>query len=190
MAPSISQSDFAICSIEKGNQTCTFYQGRPATPTGTTQPLISLPNDVPKSPYKQPTLPEAVHGFPTDRPIAIDEKEIWFFGANGTLLAVLPSGKVKPVSTEHWTPKQSYCGGEVSVAEPRRFLAICGGVYVYTDGEFDAIFGFSRFVLFDVGTRRIITSLAGRSQTTASLSPSGQLVAVAHNGKVQMYRIR
>ena len=184
LPPSTSQTDFAICSMARTIGTCTFYAGRPATAIETVQ----LPGGFEKRPYEEPTLPRLSSGAITLNPISVG-RETWFFTQNDSLMAVLPDGTIGPVSNTHWVPDGSYCHGEVSIAEPRRFLATCDGAYVYTDGDLDNLFGYSRIALFDVATRRIILHVSGRAYTSAALSPSGQLVAIAHGNKVRMYRI-
>ena len=161
---------------------CTFYAGRPATAIRTTQ-LDSYGT----TPYGQLKLPEWVYG--ARGAAAVTQNEIWFVDFEGSLMSVLPNGTVKPVLKRHLAPYNSTCDGEVSKAEYRRYLAKCSGVWVYTDGAWDNIFGYSRIAMVDVGSRRVKFRVEGRMDTRAALSPSGQLVAVAYGDKIQTYRI-
>ncbi len=182
LPPSPGQTDFAICSIGKSIEACTFYAGRPATAME-----ISKPDSFAEGPYQELALPKEVHL--AHGAVAVGEKETWFFDFEGLLMEVLPDGTTKQVSRERWAPSNSYCQGEVSIAEPRRFLATCRGAYVDTDGALDNIFGYTRVAVFDVSTRRIVLRIDGRANTWAALSPSGKLVAVTHGDKLQMYNV-
>jgi len=54
---------------------------------------------------------------------------------------------------------------------------------------FDAIFGFSRVVLFDVSTKTVIKRIDGPAYVSAALSPSGKRVAILKGGKVRLYEV-
>jgi hypothetical protein len=72
---------------------------------------------------------------------------------------------------------------------PRRFLATCIGAHVFTDGDLDRIFGYSRIAPFDFASLRILARIDGRAYTCAARSPEDKLVAVLHDGKVSFYRV-
>jgi hypothetical protein len=79
------------------------------------------------------------------------------------------------------------CNGQLSEAQPRRFLATCVGTHWYSDGMLDNIFGFSRSVLFDVTTKSIIGRFDGSAFISAALSPSGRKIAILKGQKVRLY---
>jgi hypothetical protein len=60
---------------------------------------------------------------------------------------------------------------------------------VYTDGDLDSIFGFSRIAVFDVETRHMLLRIDGPAYTTALMSPSGKTVAVAHGNTIRLYKV-
>jgi hypothetical protein len=180
-------SDFALCSQAITIETCNFYQGLPAIPRPEETTSFEIKNGITRSPYKEATIPSPAS--PYDQLAwTVSESQTWYFDDEGTLAILKSSGFKIPVSIEHWTPKGSSCTGDLSVSEPRRFLATCVGTHFYTDGDFDAIFGYSRIALFDVASRRIIARIDGPAYIYAVLSPAGKIIAVNHGSSVRLYR--
>ena len=134
-------SEFAVCStVDQQQQICDFYAGWPAVTSRQTK-------SQPGNPYSH-----LVDGGPhTAWQVAPGES--WFFN-NGRLMAVDADKAPSPVSSEDFVGKEGGgCDGHLTEVEPKRFLAVCVGTHWYSDGMFDAIFGFSRVVLFDVSTK-------------------------------------
>jgi hypothetical protein len=176
LAPnSTFDSEFAVCStIDQQEQVCDFYSGWPAV-------TFRQAKSQPENPYSH-LVNSGLH---TSWQVA--SGETWFFN-NGRLTASDANKVFSPVSSEDFVGKEGGgCDGHLSEVEPRRFLAVCTGTHWYSDGMFDAIFGFSRVVLFDVSTRSVIKRIDGPAYVSASLSPSGKRVAILKGGKVRLY---
>jgi hypothetical protein len=184
------ESDFALCSIVSSTEHCDLFKGLPAArlpERGMNFPAQE--RGIPKDPY-QVALTKAVSAWP-DSPYArawrVSENELWYFDRHGVLTNSIAGRSLAPVSSEQWTPKDSACTGEVSAFKPMRFLATCVGTHFYTDGDLDAIFGYSRIALFDVTSKQKLTSINGPVDATAALSPGGGRIAVIHRGRVKIW---
>jgi hypothetical protein len=192
--PGSTESDFAMCSTESPREHCDLYKGLPAARLPESGIDLPLANRVsPQNPYKV-ALPENISTSPISRTAwQVNEDELWYFDLHGNLTALNVSRVPAPVSAQQWTPKDSNCTGEVSASKPRRFLATCVGTHLYTDGEFDAIFGYSRIALFDVTSKQMLTRINAPALTSAALSPNGRRLATVHNGinkiEVRLYRV-
>jgi hypothetical protein len=180
-------NDFALCSVSGDVENCNFYRGLPSVQVTGDQPSFPVPSKISHSPFA--TLPETVKAWNNRSEWKVSEDEVWYFDKDGILSGLNSNGSPSPVSTEKWTPTDSNCTGDISATEPRRFLATCVGTHFYTDGDLDAIFGFSRIALFDVTSRRILARINGPAYTSAALSPSGKSFAVTHDRKVRLYRV-
>jgi hypothetical protein len=191
-APSLSStdSDFAVCSRTESVETCKFYRGEPAVQTAEPAFSFLISHGIPRSPYKQVSFPEKTQTSSFERKgWEVGRSQVWYFDKDGILTRLSSNGSIEPVSAEHWAPKGSNCDGDFSASQPKRFLATCVGAHFYTDGDLDAIFGYSRIALFDVASRHIVARIDGPAYTTAVLSPSGKLIAVTHSNKVHLYRV-
>jgi hypothetical protein len=191
-APSLlpDNSDFALCSQAAFIETCNFYRGQPATDIP--QRALSFPvsNRIYRTPYKTEQLPDTIKASWYSRhPWKVSQLETWYFDKNGVLTSLNSTGTISAVSPERWTSTDGSCAGELSISEPRRFLAFCNGTHFYTDGDLDSIFGYSRIALFDVSSRHILARIDGPAYTSAALSPNGQLISVLHGKKVHLYRV-
>lgn len=185
-----SNSDFALCSYTRTAEGCDYYQGLPSKMVLQRELNAAPSNGIPVDPYElenlqtaNPTLPNNRHAW------NVGSSERWYFDDHGRLTSLDSKRQAVPVSAEKWTPDSGNCTGDLSVAKPFRFLATCVGAHVYTDGEFDALFGYSRIALFEVASRQILARIDGPAYTSASLSPSGKLIAVEHEGKIRLYRV-
>jgi hypothetical protein len=177
-------SDFAICSSGKLSHECTFYRGLPSEPlSGANVETTAL--HAPANPYRQ-GLPQAVRG---EHLFEVGPSDFWYFNGPGGLMRLDSHGDTTPVASGKWASKPYNCEGSVSRTPPLRFLAVCWGAHVYTDGDLDALFGFSRIALFDVPSRKIIAQINGRPGTKVALSPSGQIFAVQHKDQIRFYRV-
>ena len=175
LAPnSLLDSEFAVCSVEvPQQQVCDFYRGWPAV-------MFRRANSQPEDPYSHLVDRHAWK---------VGINEIWFF-SNGHLTRSEANKVSSPVSSEDFVGKDGGgCNGYLSEVEPRRFLAVCIGTHWYSDGMFDAIFGFSRVILFDVSSRSPIQRIDGPAYISAALSPSGKRVAILKGGKVRLYQV-
>ena len=164
-----------MCStVDQQQQVCDFYGGWPAVKS---RQAKSRPED----PYSH------FVGSSANAHWQVAPGETWFFDS-GRLKSSDANKVVSPVSSEDFVGSQGGgCTGEQSGVGPRRFLAICIGTHWYSDGIFDAIFGFSRVVLFDVSTRSVVKRIDGPAYVSAALSPSGKRVAILKGGKVRLY---
>lgn len=177
LAPnSAFDSEFAVCTcLDKERQACDFYRGWPAVPFRRTQ---SQPED----PYSH-----VVKGGPPGW--LVGPGEMWFFH-DRRLTASDANQVLSTVTSEDFVgTNDSGCRGQISAVEPRRLLVMCTGIRLDTDGTFDAIFGFSRVVIFDVSTRTLIKRIDGPSFISAAISPSGKKVAILKGGKVRLYEV-
>ena len=177
--PGWTESDFAICSEQ-----CDMYKGMPAVHVSTQPGSVSVANGaVQKDPYPNVAISENLPTSPSS-PTAwrVSDSDVWYFDVHGGLTRSSASGSTTPVSAEQWTPKSSNCTGEVSASMPKRFLATCVGAHFYTDGDLDAIFGYSRIALFDVTRRQLLVRIDGPAYTSAALSPNGRRIATIHRG--------
>ena len=192
-APSanLPDSDFAICSENKPTETCDFYKGNPAKLLqGRTTVVPMFKGIFPVSPYQNVRIPEQTQSYPFPQTAWPGSgSDLWYFDPQGVLTILKADRSTAPVTALPWTPKDSACTGELSSADPRRFLAICIGAHFYSDGDLDAIFGYSRIALFDVGSRDFLMRLDGPAYTSAFLSPSGKLIATVHLGRLRLYRV-
>jgi hypothetical protein len=187
---SMAGSDFAVCSLTASFENCDFYRGQPAAQVPELASSFPITNGIAHTPYKDRSLPDTSHASPYNRAAwKVSQSETWYFDNGGVLTSLSVNGATGPVSKEQWTPKESICTGDPSVSEPRRFLATCVGTHFYTDGDFDAFFGYSRIALFDVASRRILVRIDGAAYSSAVLSPSGKLIAVTHGNKVRLFRV-
>ncbi len=180
--------DFALCPSDALKEDCFFYRGMPPdrlsgkslVPPATPLAIGSRYEELTQSNYG----PLRFGALPAWR---VGPDELWFFDDRGLLTMRDSKGSTRPIMTERW--KQAGCAGDLSVSEPRRFLAVCNGTHFYTDGDLDALFGYSRIALFDVASRSIIARIDGPSGTWATLSPSGRLIATWGGSKIRLYRI-
>ena len=183
-----SESDFALCSIVSPTEHCDLYKGLPAARLA--EQTMDLPSPkvvIPKDPYLNVAHSDWLSTLSNSYKVwRISEKELWYFDYHGTLTNMIVGRSTTPVSSEQWTPKNSYCTGEVSAHKPIRFLATCAGTHFYTDGDLDAIFGYSRIALFDVTSKQMLTRIDGPAFTFAALSPDGRKIAVIHNERVKI----
>jgi hypothetical protein len=172
-------SDFAVCSSAKAQQVCDFYNGWPASKLSSTK--VAGPGS--QDPYTR----LASGRFNAEWRVSADE--IWSF-SNGRLKRSSDGKRMSVISGEDYVGQNGGgCDGQVSAVEPRRFLAVCTGTHLYSDGMFDAIFGFSRVVLFEIPSGRIIARISGPEDVSATLSPSGKHLAVLRASRVQIYRV-
>jgi hypothetical protein len=170
---STKEADFALCSSsdQSQQQICDFYAGWPATKV------------------RQEALPVRENPFTH---IASNEWQVlpgekWFF-KNGQLTSLTQNWRRSLVNpTDFIGNNGGHCDGQLSEAIPMRFLATCIGTHWYSDGMFDAIFGFSHTLLFDVSTKSIIGRVDGSEFISSALSPSGRKVAILKGGKVRLY---
>lgn len=120
----------------------------------------------------------------------VTPSELWYFDGFGTLFSVDARGDTRKISPEHhWMGNASEggCSGQLSVSEPRLFLAMCRGVLFYTDGYLDSLFQYWRTAVFDVSSKKLLARFSGGGQK--ALSPSGGVVAVEDKDEVRLYRI-
>ncbi len=181
LAPSSAfDSEFALCSVKTAQRTCDFYRDWPAVR------ISSATTAEAEDPYTHLVV-GGYTGYNAQWRVGPDET--WAF-SDGVLKSSHTDGTSSPVSPEDFVGKNGgSCDGELSSAEPRRFLAVCAGTHWYSDGMFDSIFGFSRIVVFDVPSGRIVSRIDGPAYTSAALSPSGKLIAVLRGSKVRLYRV-
>jgi len=184
-----TDSDFAVCYKAERGENCSFYGGRPAAETK--RAFLPLSNEsIFSNPYKEITLPSSI-GFSPIAVWKVSESEFWYFNKDQVLTGTTSNAPAGTTTIDGWKPpRDTGCTGNLSASEPRRFLAVCTGSYFYTDGLLDSIFGYSRIELFDVNSRRSLTRIDGPADTSASLSPSGKIIAVVtHDGKLRLYRV-
>jgi hypothetical protein len=113
--------------------------------------------------------------------------EKWFF-KNGQLTSLTHNWRRSLVNpTDFIGNNGGHCDGQLSEAIPMRFLATCIGTHWYSDGDLNAIFGFSHTLLFDVSTKSIIGRVDGSAFISSALSPSGRQIAILKGGKVRLY---
>lgn len=180
--------DFALCPSDALKEDCFFYRGMPPDRLSGKGLAPSVSGVAIGDRYEELTQsnygPLRGGALPAWR---VSADELWFFDDRGLLTMRDSKGSTRPIMKERW--KQAGCAGHLSVSEPRRFLAVCNGTHFYTDGDLDALFGYSRIALFDVATRSIIARIDGPSGTSATLSPSGSLIATWNGDKIRLYRI-
>lgn len=185
-----ADSDFAVCSVSADREECRFYRGFPPVEIPQSAASIAIPSGIPHTPYQELSYPGMEKISPQDRSVwKVSSSEIWYFDSENRLMSLESGGNMAPVVSEEWTPKGTNCTGELSASQPHRFLATCIGAHIYTDGDLDALFGYSRIAVFDTASRRILARINGRAYTWAALSPEGKQVAVLHDGKVSFYRV-
>jgi hypothetical protein len=179
LAPSSEfNSEFAVCSDADAQQVCDFYRDWPAEKVSSGTAAISAA----ENPYTHATEV----GHPSWQ---VGNGQTWSFN-NGLLTRVGADKASSLVSSEDFVGKNGgNCEGQISDAEPRRFLAVCTGTHWYSDGMFDAIFGFSRVVLFEVSSGHLVMRIDGPAFTSAALSPSGKRVATLRGSKVRLYEV-
>lgn len=169
---STSDADFALCSSSDQTQrVCDFYDGWPAKKV------------------RQEAFSERIDPFThaAANSWQVSPNENWLF-KGGHLTRVGMDGRSSLVSpTDFVGSNGGSCGGQLSEAPPRRFLATCVGAHWYSDGMFDNIFGFSHAVLFDVTTGNIIGQVDGGAFISSALSPSGREIAILKGKKVRLY---
>jgi hypothetical protein len=161
LAPnSALNSEFAVCSHSDAQQVCEFYRDWPAEKVSSGTTAISGTED----PYTH-----AVYiGHPSWQ---VGNGETWSFD-NGQLTRAGVGKASSLVSSKDFVGKNGgHCEGQLSASEPRRFLAVCTGTHWYSDGMLDAIFGFSRVVLFEVPSGHQVMRVNGPAFTSAALSP-------------------
>jgi hypothetical protein len=180
LAPSPAlDSEFALCSVAGAQQVCDFYRDWPAERVSSSKAATPYG----ENPYTH------LAGSGVEASWRVGAKETWSFD-NGILRRHGADGVSSPVSSEDFLGRNGGdCYGQLSAVEPRRFLAVCNGTHWYSDGMFDGIFGFSRVVLFDVSSGRIIRRIDGPAYTSAALSPSGKRVAVLRDSKIRLYQV-
>jgi hypothetical protein len=179
LAPSSAfDSEFALCSKVDAQQVCEFYRDWPTEKVSSKTTATSAP----ENPYTH----AANIGHASWQ---VADGETWSFN-NGRLTRAGVGKSPSLVSSEDFVGKNGgNCEGELSASEPRRFLAVCTGAHWYSDGMFDAIFGFSRVVLFDVPSGHQVMRIDGPAFTSAALSPSGKRVATLRGSKVRLYEV-
>jgi hypothetical protein len=180
-------SDFALCSATKTEEQCALYSGFPSMKVSEErwEKVAGEPFSI--SPYQR-------DGYSTSglkgNLWVVGPSEVWYFDAKGNLLSRGSSGEVNTVSPGKWLPKEAdFCSGGLSFDAPKRFLAVCAGAYVYSDGDLDSIFGFGRIALFDVASRTILAHFKMPHSAKAALSPSGKIIAIAVGHQIQLYRV-
>jgi hypothetical protein len=165
-------SDFALCtSSDQSQQICDFYKGWPATKV------------------RQAAFPVREDPFThiANNAWQVSPNEKWLF-EGGHLTSVNADGSRSLVNPTNFVGDNGGgCNGQLSDASPRRFLASCVGTHWYSDGMFDGVFGFSRTLLFDVSTKRIVGRVDGSAFISSALSPSGRKIAILKGGKVRLY---
>jgi hypothetical protein len=179
LAPSSAfNSEFAVCSNANAQQVCEFYRGWPAEKVSSGTTAVSAA----ENPY--------THAADVGNASwQVGDGETWSFN-NGLLTRAGVGRASSPVSSEDFVGKNGgNCEGQLSASEPRRFLAVCTGAHWYSDGMFDAIFGFSSVVLFDVPSGHQVMRIDGPAFTSAALSPSGKKVATLRGSKVRLYEV-
>lgn len=182
-----AKSDFALCSVFGTTEHCDFYRGLPAQLSEPGADLATQGAGIPKDPYPNIAATYGISTSPYSRTAwRVDGDQVWYFDKHGMLTSSQAGRSPEPVSSERWTPKDGNCTGEVSAIEPGRFLAICVGAHFYTDGDLDAIFGYSRIALFDVASKQIVAHIDGPAYTSATLSPDGRKIAVIHRERVKI----
>ncbi len=171
-------SEFAVCSsVADARQICDLYRGWPAIRVSSN---TFSQTEVPYTPFITVPQNAAWH---------VSAGEIWFF-SDGRLMRSEPDKVSSPVNPEDFVGKNGgNCEGALSDLEPRRFLALCTGTHWYSDGMFDAIFGFTRVVLFEAPSGCIIQRFDGPAYISAALSPSGKKVAILRSGRVLLYEV-
>jgi hypothetical protein len=181
LAPSSTfDSEFALCSAKDSQRRCDFYRNWPTVRVSS----ATIPEA--EDPYTHLVV-SGYSGY--NAQWRVGSGETWSF-SDGLLRRSSADGTSSLVSPEDFVGKNGGgCDGELSSAEPRRFLAVCAGTHWWSDGMFDSIFGFSRVVVFDVPSGRIISRIDGPAYTSASLSPSGKLIAVLRGNKVRLYQV-
>ena len=169
---SAASADFALCSSsDLRRRVCDFYDGWPAKKV------------------REETLSAGTNPFTrvADHTWQVSPNESWLF-KGGHLTRVGMDGQSSLVSpTDFVGNNGGSCGGQLSEASPRRFLATCVGAHWYSDGMFDNIFGFSHAVLFDVMTGDIIGQIDGGAFISSALSPSGREIAILKGKKIRLY---
>lgn len=167
-----ASADFALCSSsDQSEQVCDFYTGWPAT----------------KSEQKELPVREDPFARVATNTWQVSSHENWLF-KGGYLTRVASDGSNSPVNPTNFAGDNGgNCGGQLSEASPRRFLATCVGAHWYSDGMFDNIFGFSHTVLFDITTGNIIGRVDGGAFIESALSPSGRQIAILKDKKVRLY---
>jgi hypothetical protein len=187
--PVRTDSDFAVCYKAERAQNCIFYRGRLGAEIKEASFPLSNESSV-ESPYKVIPLPSLV-GFSPNAVWKVSESEFWYFNKDQVLTSTTSNAGTGTSTIADWKPpRDTACGGDLSASAPHRFLAVCTGSYFYTDGLLDSIFGYSRIELFDVNSHRSLTRIDGPADTSASLSPSGKIIAVVtHDGKLRLYRV-
>ncbi len=168
-------AEFAVCSAsDQMHRVCDFYTGLPAKKV------------------REESFAAGIDPF-TRAAVGIwqvSQGENWLF-KGGHLTRVGADGRNSLVSPTDFVGNQGGgCGGELSEALPKRFLATCVGTHWYSDGMFDSIFGFSHAVLFDVSTGNIIGQVDGGAFIRSALSPSGREIAILKGKKVRLYDAR
>ncbi len=123
------------------------------------------------------------------RPVWIGASELWYAPGTGSFQVMTADGASAPVTKEDRLPKDAFCRGEVALQGEPRVLATCTGTRWYTDGELDAIFGYTRFAVFDVASRRILWRANEAAFSLAAFSPSGRTVAILHREQLSFYRV-
>ena len=179
LAPnSAFNSEFAVCSYADAQQVCGFYRDWPAEKISSRTTAISGAED----PYTH----AAYIGHPSWQ---VGNGETWFFD-NGLLTRAGVGKASSLVSSKDFAGKNGgHCEGQLSASEPLRFLAVCIGTHWYSDGMFDAIFGFSRVVLFDVPSGHQLVRINGPAFTSAAISPSGKRIAILRDSRVRLYEV-
>jgi hypothetical protein len=165
-------SDFAVCSSsDQSQQICDFYAGWPATKV------------------RQEVFPVRTDPFThmANNEWRVSPSEKWSFDS-GHLISIAGNGSRSLVNPTNYVGNDGgNCNGQLSEASPMRFLATCIGTHWYSDGMFDAIFGFSHTLLFDASTKSIIGRVDGSAFISSALSPSGRQIAILKGGKVRLY---
>jgi hypothetical protein len=187
-----SDSDFVICSISKNENDCGFYRGLPYQKVSESKIVKASSKFVADDPYQDLAISGGSVPPHQGSVWKIASSELWYFDLFGTLSAIDSRGVTSRIAPENWENwrGESGCHGDLSSSEPRRFLVTCGGVYFYTDGDLDSIFGYAKIAVFDVSTRRLLARFSGRANTTAALSNSGKVVAIAHKKELRLYRVK
>jgi hypothetical protein len=184
-----AKADFALCFDTPQVFDCDLYRGNPASKVSEIR-TVDPPIGSALGPFPITVLPGKPLGLRFDpKAWKVTQSDFWYFNEQSVLMRRDSSGSISPVSKEKWVPNLSSCDGQLSASEPRRFFGFCSGAHFYTDGDLDAIFGFSRIAVFDVESREMLLRIDGPAYTTALMSPSGKTVAVAHGNTIRLYRV-
>jgi hypothetical protein len=160
--------------------------GKPLENKGQFTTSAEFPGITDSGSVDRPSPAKATAGF-----YVLSQTQFWFFDkANHQLLTrrsssgsstVLPDASwLAPGDAEVW------CSGQLSVAEPRRFLAHCEGNTSPFGRMLPIGWGHNRFIVYALDGK-ILYKLEAPSGASVAISPNGHVVAVAHEMSVDFY---